>query len=228
MQKDWYERNSDDMNQGNHSLHNLNPDYWYILLNDAKDKRFEDKVALDFGCGCGRNLINLLRINKWKKLIGVDISSNNLLYTKNNIDKQFPLNITNVELYCNNGIDLKEIKDNSVDFAMSTIVLEHICIWEIRYNILKEIYRVLNEDGLFSFQMGYDPNEEKLNKDRMKDYHDNFYEATGTNSNCDNYISDPNQIVNDLKEIGFKNISYEIRPPFSSGHQYWIFIKGIK
>ena len=52
-----------------------------------------------------------------------------------------------------------------------------------------------------------------------------LYDAKGTNSNCDTMITDPNQIVNDLKNIGFKNITYKIREPFSDQHQNWIFLR---
>ena len=36
----------------NHEEHNMNPDYWNILLGDLQNKEnWKGKVALDFACG---------------------------------------------------------------------------------------------------------------------------------------------------------------------------------
>ena len=56
MQKKQYSNGT-----SNHSEHNSNDDYWNILLDDIKNKdAWKDKVGLDFGCGKGRNVTNLL------------------------------------------------------------------------------------------------------------------------------------------------------------------------
>ena len=51
---------------------------------------------------------------------------------------------------------LKEMSDelntNEYDFVMSTIALQHICVYDIRYSIMKDIHRVLKDGGVFTAQ----------------------------------------------------------------------------
>jgi ubiquinone/menaquinone biosynthesis C-methylase UbiE len=228
MQKEFYEDNSTQMNECNHFNHNENPEYWDILLGEIirNPSDWIGKIGMDFGCGCGRNLINLQTLLNWKKLVGIDISENNLKNTKENYYKNFG-NIDNLETFVSNGIDLNNVPDEYIDFTMSTIVLQHICVYEIRYSILKEIYRILKWNGLFSFQMGY---SEKPHE-RNKSYYDNFYDAEGTNSICDCAVSDPMQIVSDLVNIGFKEnkITYRIGQRwYNEQHENWIYVKCYK
>lgn len=236
MQKDFYDMASEGMNSGGlggHIGHNDNLDYWDILLGNIKHdpESWFGKTALDFGCGCGRNVINLLKLSEWNEVYGVDISKNNIINSEKAVGKAFP-NKYNTKFFVNNGIDLSCLSDNLFDFVMSTIVFEHICVHEIRYNLMKEIYRVIKEGGLFSFQMCYDKEPDKLSTENDRKYipyFEDYYDADGTNSKCDCLITDPNnQIIKDLEKIGFKNISYSIEKPFSSGHQNWIYIKCYK
>jgi len=223
MQKEFYEDNSSIMNQANHCGHNANPDYWDILLKDCKNNS-NDKVAFDFGCGCGRNIINLLKLG-FKQVDGCDISSNNLKFTKENIVKEFN-NCETTNLWEVNGIGIDDIiPSNNYDFVMSTIVLQHICIYDIRFSILKGMHRILKENGVLSFQIGYDKGP---HTNATVSYYENYYDATGTNSKCDVYIDNIQNIVDDLLKIGFKNITYEVRPPFEDHHDNWLFIRARK
>jgi len=49
-----------------HPQHNANPEYWSILLRDINEnpEDFEGKNGLDFGCGRGRNVTNMLKLAK--------------------------------------------------------------------------------------------------------------------------------------------------------------------
>jgi 2-polyprenyl-3-methyl-5-hydroxy-6-metoxy-1,4-benzoquinol methylase len=78
MQKTFYERETDIMSIENHGLHNDNPDYWNILLKPLTSGDWSDKLVLDFGCGCGRNVQNILNRFVVKEAHGCDISSNNV------------------------------------------------------------------------------------------------------------------------------------------------------
>ena len=80
---------------------------------------------------------------------------------------------------------------------MSTIVLQHIAVYEIRFQDLREFFRVMAPGGLLSFQMGFGEGQGKA------EYHDNHYEAQGTNSLHDTKVTDPWQIGGDLEQIGF-------------------------
>ena len=37
------------------------------------------RTALDFGCGVGRNVDNLLKLSDWRRVDGCDISQENLI-----------------------------------------------------------------------------------------------------------------------------------------------------
>ena len=105
---------------------------------------------------------------------------------------------------------------------MSTIVLQHICVYDIRLSYLKDFYRLLKKDGILSFQMGFGKGHGKVS------YFDNYNQATCTNSGCDVIVSSPDEIINDLKNIGFNSITYKFGQPYYDGHEKWIFIRCIK
>ena len=136
---------SGSMNKENHMFHNNNPDYWDILVKETEGG-FNDKIGLDFGCGCGRNVINLK--DRFRRMDGVDISQ----YL---IDQAAENTGGNSKWFVCNGIDLSCIESNQYEFLMSTITLQHIVVYDIRYNYLKEFYRVLKPGGLLSIQMVY-------------------------------------------------------------------------
>ena len=203
----------------NHEQHNDNPKYWDILLGDIKNnsKYFEEKTGLDFGCGKGRNVTNLLSLANWKRVDGIDISHDNINFCVQTYNQ-------NSIFYKNNGVDLSDLKSNEYDFVMSTIVLQHICSRSVRLGIKKEIYRVLKENGLFSFQMGFGSHHT-----HFSNYFDDNYTAISSNGSFDVTIKDPQDLINDLTEIGFKNITYEIHESWiDGGHPNWIYVKCYK
>tara|TARA_R100000388_G_C7235320_1_gene157459 strand:+ start:989 stop:1684 length:696 start_codon:yes stop_codon:yes gene_type:complete len=218
MQKSQYRNGT-----SNHLEHNENPDYWSILLGDLKDKdQWAGKTALDFACGKGRNVTNMLSLCDWHRVDGVDISVGNIEYCKNSYQGQ------KSNWYLNNGIDVSCLQDNKYDFVMSTIALQHIPVYEIRKNIISGILNCLKPNGVFSFQMGFgqgllDPSG--LNRPRSA-YYDNAYTANGTNSSHDVRVQSEEEIVEDLQNIGFVEIETHIRNSFSdTGHPNWIYVK---
>ena len=222
MQKSYYdnEGRTGNMNKENHGRHNNNPNYWNILVSDTMNEEYKTKRGLDFGCGCGRNVMNL--INRFKKMEGVDISPE-LIKTciKNLADMNYDNN--RMGFYTCNGVSLNIFDDNTYDFIMSTIVLQHICVYTIRYSYLSEFFRIMKPNGLLSFQMGFGDGHFNT-----RDYYEDYVDAESTNSGCDVKVSDPAQIVEDLKKIGFVNISFQIAEPFSDYHDNWIFVKAYK
>lgn len=218
MQRGYYESTADLMNQENHMGHNGNRDYWDILLADTLTG-FRDKVGLDFGCGCGRNVMNLW--HRFRRMDGVDLSFGNLVHARRNIlAAGAPADA--FHLYACNGTDLREVPSDEYDFVMSTIVLQHIAVYEIRLNYLREFFRVMRPSGLLSFQMGFGEGYGRAA------YHDDHYDAQGTNSDHDTTVSDPAQIRDDLEALGFEDVSHVIRPSYSDGHPLWIFVKARK
>lgn len=219
MQQNYYDGEGKEENKGmdkeNHKFHNNNPDYWNILVKDV-ESNYQDKIGLDFACGCGRNILNLWKC--FKRFDGVDISPNLIKLTKKNLLKE-NISENRFQLFVCNGINLDIIENNQYDFIMSTIALQHICVYDIRFSYLSEFYRILKNNGLLSFQMGYGLGMGKVN------YHDNFYDATGTNSLCDVIVKNTDEIINDLNKIGYVDIEYKISSSFSDGHPNWIFVK---
>jgi len=206
----------------NHLEHNSNPDYWNILLGDLKDRdSWVNKVGLDFACGKGRNVTNMLSLSDWKRIDGIDISEANIVYCKENYKGQ------DSDWYVNNGVDVSQLKNNEYDFIMSTIALQHIPVYDIRKSLITDLLRTLKPGGIFSFQMGYGQ-EIKPNENRYP-YHTNHYDAGGTNSHSDVRVQSESEIIEDLTNIGFINIETYVRDTFSdNGHPQWIYVKAYK
>ena len=227
MQKNHYELMASKWNinnlepvVGSFKAHNAWEDYEY-LFKDIDS--LSEKIVLDFGCGPGRNLVKYN--NRFKRIDGVDIGSINLENAKiwmkhNNIDEN------SSKLYLCNGVNLKNIQDQEYDIIMSTIAFQHICVYDIRFNYLKEFYRLLKPNGFITIQMGFGKNPP--NK-RTVGYYDNYYEAQVTNGWCDTSIEDHTQVENDLTSIGFKNFKHYIRPVGpGDNHTNWIYFSAQK
>ena len=230
MQKEKMNAETKRMSIQNHRQHDSNPMYWSELLGDVSGspEGWKDKVALDFGCGCGRNVINLLNLADWKRVDGIDISENNIDYCKKHL-KDTGFDSSRFGFFSSNGIDVNPLKNDEYDFIMSTIVLQHICVYDIRFSILKDIYRVLKPRGLFSFQMIYGPYRGDERPNYPTPYHGNYYDATDTNSAFDTTVSSPSDITNDLDAIGFTSVSWKLGPAYyNEGYDHWIYVKARK
>jgi SAM-dependent methyltransferase len=218
MQKNQYASGT-----SNHEEHNTNPDYWNILLGDLQNKEnWIGKVGLDFACGRGRNITNMFNLCDWARIDGIDISEGNITQNRQEYIEQ------NSNWYCNNGVDVSDLKDNEYDFIMSTIALQHIPVYDIRKSIITDLYRTLKPGGMFSFQMGYGHGLESQLGPRVS-YFENHYDAPGTNSMCDVRIQSEEEVIKDLESIGFVDIKTEVRESYSdSGHPQWIYVKCYK
>ena len=107
---------------------------------------------------------------------------------------------------------------------MKLFTLQHIPIHEIRFNLFKEFYRVLNNGGWFTAQMGFGKG-----KFGAVDYYKNHYNAAKTNGRTDVFIESPKQLEGDLKKIGFTNFECSIRPSGPGDtHPNWIFFRAQK
>jgi ubiquinone/menaquinone biosynthesis C-methylase UbiE len=227
MQKHQYEVEAPLMNEtGNHRHHDANEDYWNILYGDIKSdpKAWAGKKAFDFGCGQGRNVVNLLKLADFARVDGGDISQGNLDYAAKNVKAEYGT-LDKTTLYCLSGVDLQPIKDNTYDFVTSVIVMQHIAVYDIRLSILKEKYRILKDGGLLSFQMGFDDHFH----DRYQiGYYENASDVTRTNGYHDVCVLDPKDPVEDLRKIGFKDVTYSIRDKFADEHHKWIYLRAKK
>lgn len=127
-------------------------------------------------------------------------------------------------LYKNNGVDLSFIPDDCYDVVFSTICLQHICVHDIRFSLVKEFFRVLKSGGSFCAQMGFGNAHP-----RTVGYFENHYDAKDTNSGCDTRVDSPSELQSDLESIGFKDFTFDLRPVGpGDGHSGWIFFRATK
>ena len=205
---------------GTFDLHNAWTDYEYLFSSIPKET-WPELDVLDFATGPGRNLV--LYHNRFRSIDGVDISDVNL----SNAEKWIAhnsLDTSKFRLYSCNGVDLSEIPDARYDVVMSTIAMQHICVYDIRYQYLKEFFRVLRPGGWVTLQMGFgSPHPATV------PYHTNHYDAERTNRGCDVEVASPSQLEDDLLSIGFKEFEYTLRPKGPGDcHPQWIFFNARK
>lgn len=220
MQLKAYEEYSSDFSRAKNvcvgwwDAHEKYPYEQYLLEEFGDRPRFS---ALDFGCGMGR-MIKRMDLLFAEGVDGIDLCVNNLTYARSYLGQNYSgLLLQSDGLSC-------PILNNGYSFIYSTLCLQHICVHEIRHQILKDFYTNLSNRGHCCIQLGY-------GWDNGIHWNHNFYEAKGTNSAND--VSIPNEnhfslIENDLKDIGFTNIKFKIKesphPDLMNYHPNWLFV----
>ena len=203
---------------GSWRAHNEWTDYADYLMRYVPDE--PQWIALDFGCGPGRNLLRWSA--RFSRIDGADIAAANLENARRYLADIPAEKAPN--LYLTSGSDLGAAPTATYDFVFSTIAMQHICMHSIRYAILKDIHRVLKPGGRLSIQMGYgSPSPDTV------PWAADFADATGTNRACDVEISSPDQPAADLAMLGFQAFEYWLRPvgPGDS-HPQWIYFTAVK
>ena len=224
----------------NHLDHDKDIDYIENMVLPISEHSlfWKNKVALDFGCGCGRNIRNLLNAADFARVDGCDVSKNNAEYAKKYVEKYF--NLEKDQKKCNtwetNGYDLQPSPSEEYDYVMSHIVFQHIPNYSIRYNILKDIYRVLKKGGIVNIHF--------MDLDDSVGYYDEYpknasldltYE-TGKKIESGDLIIDKQNLhlfncrvedrsflVKDFAKIGFVNIECDTNiDPYSKKQSYYI------
>jgi 2-polyprenyl-3-methyl-5-hydroxy-6-metoxy-1,4-benzoquinol methylase len=211
--KDTFESHHSGMTVDNHHAHNPDPEYWNILLGEVKDNptKWEGKNAFDFGCGCGRNLYNLSTLANWANIDGCDISPSNAGYAKEWFNEK---NTTNAQstTWENNGIDIQTIP-HKYDFIMSHIVFQHISNYDVRFNIITDMFNSLNEGGLCSLHF-MDLGESAPYQESNMEY-----------KNC--RVENEQHLVDDFNKIGFTNVRISTGRDYLTGVKAY-YIKGEK
>jgi ubiquinone/menaquinone biosynthesis C-methylase UbiE len=206
----------------NHIQHNENPDYWDILLSPLKEGNWSDKKVLDFGCGCGRNVQNILNNFTVKEAHGCDISPP-LINACIKTTSEKTNGKENFYFVATDGQSLQPLESNTYDMIISTITLQHICVYSIRRKILEDMFRCLLPGGVISIQMGYGRSSRTTSQ-----YFEDATYASSTNGGHDVRVDDVAQILSDINSIGFTKFHYLIGQPWSDAHSHWIYFKASK
>lgn len=199
---------------GSYDAHNKWKDYDTYLFKDFDTTNL---VALEYGCGPARNLIEFQ--DRFARVDGIDIAQTNLDKAIINLENA---GVKEYNLFHTSGDNLDAVGSESYDVVFAVICFQHICVYEIRDSIIKDIYRVLKPNGYLCFQMGFG------GKDGIPTagYFDNIYDATTTNGHADVSITDENDVKNHLEGIGYKNYKSDIRPTGpGDNHKNWIWIQ---
>jgi ubiquinone/menaquinone biosynthesis C-methylase UbiE len=112
-----------------------------ILFSQIKNV-IKNKVVLDAGCGEGyfsRKMADFAKL-----VVGVDLSKGMIDCAKE-LEKESPKNI---KYFVGDVKNLKNIKDNSVDIYISSMVVHYLTPKEL-FKFYSEVNRVLKKDGLF-------------------------------------------------------------------------------
>jgi cyclopropane fatty-acyl-phospholipid synthase-like methyltransferase len=199
----------------NHQQHNTDPEYWDILLSPVKSnsKHWNGKRAFDFGCGCGRNLVNLSTLAEWETIDGCDISPSNSEYAKQWFDSQNKTT-AKCKTWESCGNDIQPAEENYYDFIMSHIVFQHISSYDVRFSIMNDMYRSLKDGGLCSLHF--------MDMEIASQYYENSNEW----KNC--VVGNPEFLINDFTKIGFKNVTCETGVGYGYGGYKTYYIKGTK
>jgi SAM-dependent methyltransferase len=103
--------------------------------------------VLEIGVGLGRAITHLAKARKDINFFGVDISTEMIQKGVRRVS-----NFDNITLLVNSGSDIDIFEDNYFDFVYSYATFQHLPRYLVT-SYIKEVYRVLNKDGIFKFQV---------------------------------------------------------------------------
>lgn len=109
------------------------------LLNSTFD--LQNKIVLDVGCSGGVTS-KLMKARGASEAYGIDINPNVIINSPHGDIKPF--------LYCYETTKMSELFINTkFDFINSHMAFEHFPSWEYSVEVAKQIYNILNKNGIF-------------------------------------------------------------------------------
>jgi SAM-dependent methyltransferase len=212
--KSFFQHHSAKMLDNNHYEHNIEPNYWNFMLEDVikTSGKWSGKLAFEYGCGAGRNLLNLLILGGFDRADGIDISKSNALNSKKFVESHlgFGRSITAE----GNGFTCYPFQDDTYSFVMSHQVFIHIPNHEIRMSIYRDIFRILVRGGVFIVHFK------------------TMGEAVGYYENYNRFPMNVSlvsglPVMKDFESIGFGDVSVREVVNYYDGNPEW-FVRGVK
>ena len=200
MQKNFYDKGQDSVEDivGNYDYHENFP-YETNILHLYGDIRKPvvvnpaEALGFDIGCGEGRMIRRMSRF--MKRVDGADISEKMAAAARARCSPE-----TNV--FVTEGANCGGAPSNTYDLVYNTISLHHICVYDVRAQIIQDITRILKPTGCATLQFFFSKyypycrttppaqNGAYLldihHRDALQaDWFENRHNAQGTNSQCD-------------------------------------------
>ena len=163
----------------------------------------KNETAVDFGCGVGRCTRRLSKY--FGNIYGVDISGVMI-----NKAIEYNKNIPNCTFEEIEGTSLAKLKDNSIDFILSIITLQHLSE-KIQLAYIRELIRILSTKGILYFQTVTDYScsfygiLKRLTKNKIAHYYNKY--RYKLKSPIEMYICRESEIVKLINEFNLKIIS---------------------
>ncbi len=206
------------------SIQNRNPLVGWYDQHNADPKEAEllfgkipnipgDLVALEYGCGPGRNLIKFKDF--FSQIDGADISKEILKKIHGNLEQAGVT--TKYRVWLNNGHSLPNVPSEAYDVVFSIICMQYIGCRSWRLELYQEFMRVLKPGGYFTFQMGFGPGH-PLSVDYFHDYDET------DNKHRDTRVENVDDLKKDLEDIGFIEFGHVITDPTHDLHPQWIWV----
>lgn len=193
-------------------------------------KDIKNKTALEIGYGGGRLLSAACYF--FKEVIGIDIH-NNAPIVKAELHKR---HINNFKLFQNDGKSIP-VKNASIDFVYSFIVLQHVEKIDIFNNYIKETYNVLKKGGVAILFFGrlYQKSSNTQSKalyamDKiLEKFHPTGYIQVFTRVNCTNLKVSLDYARKKSVQEGFtilkEGVSRKLPDMVRYGGQYYVMLK---
>ena len=193
--RNFFEKNSQGMLVENHYQHNLEPNFWEFMIEPVlKNKsEYEGSLAFEFGCGAGRNLVNLLVAGNFSRADGIDISKGNAKNSIKFVEEKIGANRS----ICleGNGYTCLPFPSDSYAYAVSHQVFIHIPNRDIRLSILADLYRILLKGGILVIHF------KQMDSSVSYSSNHNNFPMNVTISKADSEL-----IIDDFESIGFRNV----------------------
>lgn len=204
--KTWYE--------GHDSIYKANKEKGLPGWKDEKDTiESKEKISLFLNfnnipksgklleLGCGSGDIAIWLSEKDYEVFGVDISDTAINWAKEKID----INNKKCNFFRHNLVTEDYFKNEYFDIIIDSLCL-HCIIGEDRKILLSKVFNLLKQDGFFMVRTMCG---EPINK-QIKNTFDYKTRTTLFNDISTRYLGLPEDIENEIKEIGFKILFSEI------------------